>query len=346
MSNGCVKITSVSKGGENVSKDTRSRKWQITINSPIEKGLNHETIKEKIEKFSSVEYWVMSDEIGETGTYHTHLYIALECASKFSTVKKRFDIAHIEMAQGTSQQNRDYIFKEGKWSKDKKKETNLKDTHEENGIMPIERPGTRNDLNDLYDMIKQGMTNYDILEQEPKYMLSVDKIERCRQIIRENNYKNTFRELETLYIHGETGTGKTRSVMEKYGYENCYRITDYKNPFDSYKGQDVIIFEEFRSSIPITDMLNYLDGYPLELPCRYSNKIACYTKIYLISNLKIYQQYINIQEEYQETWQAFLRRIKEIKEYPSRGQEGQISHKDCNLKNECIQGILVEGVNW
>ncbi len=32
------------------------------------------------------------------------------------------------------------------------------------------------------------------------------------------------------------------------------------------KGQDVIVFEEFRSSLKIQDMLNYLDGYPCELP--------------------------------------------------------------------------------
>ena len=80
--------------------------------------------------------------------------------------------------------------------------------------------------------------------------------------------------------------------MEKYGYQNVYRVTDYDHPFDSYKGQDVIVFEEFRSSLKIQDMLNYLDGYPCELPCRYNNKLACFTKVYIITNISFNQQYI------------------------------------------------------
>ena len=88
-----------------------------------------------------------------------------------------------------------------------------------------------------------------------------------------------------------------------------YRVTDYDHPFDSYKGQDVIVFEEFRSSLKIQDMLNYLDGYPCELPCRYNNKLACFTKVYIITNISFNQQYINIQAESKETWTAFCRRI-------------------------------------
>ena len=46
----------------------------------------------------------------------------------------------------------EYVFKTGKWLKDKKHETNLPNTHEEYGEVPVERKGTRNDLSDLYEM--------------------------------------------------------------------------------------------------------------------------------------------------------------------------------------------------
>lgn len=107
--------------------------------------------------------------------------------------------------------------------------------------------------------------------------------------------------------------------MEKYGYSNCYRVTDYQHPFDSYNGQDIVIFEEFRSSLKIQDMLNYLDGYPLDLPCRYNNKIACFTKVYIISNISLNDQYYDIQRNYEETWKAFLRRIHEVQVFSSTG---------------------------
>ena len=302
-----------------MENDTRSRKWQVTINNPINKGYTHLKIREKLGEIKSVIYWCLSDEVGEQGTYHTHIYLACSCAVRFSTIKNKFDGSHFEMVNGTSQQNKDYVFKEGKWEKDKKKETNLVETHEEYGQLPVERQGARNDLADLYDMIKQGMPNDEIIKINPQYLFNIDKIERARQTIKEAENRKIFRTLEVTYISGKTGTGKTRGVMEQYGYENVYRITDYEHPFDGYKNQNVIIFEEFRSSLKIQDMLNYLDGYPLELPCRYANKIACYKTVYIITNIGIDEQFKSIQEEYKETWSAFIRRINKIKEYSVTG---------------------------
>ena len=90
-----------------------------------------------------------------------------------------------------------------------------------------------------------------------------------------------------VYISGATGTGKTRGVLEKNGYANVYRVTDYLHPFDSYNGQPVIAFDEFRSSLRIKEMLLFCDIYPIELPSRYTNKYACYNKVYIISNWEL-----------------------------------------------------------
>lgn len=102
--------------------------------------------------------------------------------------------------------------------------------------------------------------------------------------------------------------------MEKYGYENVFRAINYKHPFDGYKGQDVILFDEFRSSLMIDDMLKYLDGYPVMLPCRYSDKVACFTKVYIVSNIPFEKQYPNVQINEPETFAAFKRRFTSISE--------------------------------
>lgn len=298
-----------------MEKDSRSRKWQLTINNPVEKGFTHEFIKSLLSEMSNIIYWCMADEVGEEGTYHTHIYLHGKDAVRFSTLKNRFKEAHMEMARGTASQNMAYVSKTGKWEHDLKSETRVDGTFEEFGEMPVERQGKRNDLDDLYAMIKQGLNDYEILEQDPSYMLHMDKIERTRQTILQECYKNEWRELEVTYIYGDTGSGKTRGVMEKYGYSNVFRVTDYLHPFDNYKAQDVVVFEEFRSGFRVSDMLNYLDGYPLELPCRYANKYACYTKVYIISNLPLSQQYQQLQMESYESYRAFLRRIGSIWHY-------------------------------
>lgn len=314
-----------------MENDVRSRKWLVTINNPVEKGMEHNAIKAQLQLFKNCVYWCMSDEIGKDGgTYHTHIFICCSGAVRFSTLKKRFNGAHFDVCKGTAIDNKNYVFKEGKWFNTEKEDTRVDGTQEEWGDCPVERQGQRNDISDLYAMIKEGLTNYEIIESNPQYMLNLDKIERARQTVLEERFKNEWRDLTVTYIYGTTGAGKTRSVMDKYGYSNVFRVTDYEHPFDGYKGQDVIAFEEFRSSLRIDDMLKYLDGYPVEIPCRYANKIACFTKVYIISNIALTEQYPNVQKEQTETWNALLRRIDKVR---------------IHIKDKVHEGTIEEYIN-
>lgn len=296
-----------------VNNNKQSRKWLVTINNPIEKGFTHEKIIEVLEQFKGCVYYCMSDEIGlEEETFHTHIFFVCAGGVRFSTVKNRFPPAHIDYPNGTNQQNVDYVFKQGKWLDDKKSDTNLPDTHIEWGELPIERQGRRSDLDDLYDMINSGMSTSEILDIDSQFVLQIDKIERARSLYLHNKFKTTRRDLSVTYIYGPTGTGKTRSVMDYYGYDNVYRVTDYHHPFDTYDCEDVIVFEEFRSSISLGNMLNYLDIYPVKLPARYAPKQACYTKVYIISNQSLEEQYPELQRQYKMDYDAFLRRINYV----------------------------------
>ncbi len=161
-------------------------------------------------------------------------------------------------------------------------------------------------------MVREGKNNAEILEAIPAAYSKLNYIEQARQTLLEARYKDSPRDVHVTYLWGDTGTGKTRGVMEKYGYSNVYQVTDYAHPFDNYKGQKVIIFEEFRSSLKIEDMLKYLDIYPLQLPCRYANKVACYTEVYILTNIPLDKQYTHVQQDSPKTWAAFQRRIHEV----------------------------------
>lgn len=294
----------------------QGRKWQLTINNPETYNMYPEALKQKLFLFTSLTYFCFAYEIGlGTQTKHVHIYFATEAPIRFNTIKKRFPFAHIERTVGTSQENRDYIRKEGKWLNDPKRDTSLPNTFFEWGEMPTERQGERSDLALLYEFVKDGLTDYQILERCPMFMLRLSDINRTRLTVRQEQYKDTFRNMNVIYIFGPTGTGKTRTVMEKDGYEAVYRVTDYEHPFDGYNGQETLVLDEFRGQLKISEMLNYLDGYPLELRCRYSNKVACFNTVYIISNIDLNAQYTNVQQYEPETWKAFLRRIHKIIEY-------------------------------
>ena len=298
-------------------KDPQGRKWLLTINNPADKGLDHKAIQEGLRQFLSLAYYCIGDEEGEA--YHTHVFFALEHPMRFSTIKHRFSEAHIDRAAGTAAECRDYILKAGKWANSDKAETSIPGTFEEWGELPIERQGERTDLALLYQLVKDGLSNYQIMEENPDYMLSLEKIERARQAVKEQQYRDIFRQLTTTYIWGATGVGKTRGVMETYGYSGVYRVTDYAHPFDGYAGEDVLLLDEYNSNFKVRDLLNYLDGYPLTLPARYSNRVACYTSVYIISNLPLIRQYPDVQVESPATFAALLRRIHKILEYRQDG---------------------------
>ena len=300
-----------------MARSSASRKYQLTINNPDEHDFSHDRIKNIISELSGCVYWCLCDEIGgDTGTYHTHVYMAFQNAKEFSAIHKRFYGAHIEIARGTHRENRDYIRKEGKWRDDVKHETNLADTFEESGELPVDTSHVKQS-EAILEMVENGASNAEILRAYPSAMNHLPRIEQARQTLLSEKYRNEFRELKVVYIHGAAGVGKTRYVMEKYGYENVYRVTNYEHPFDGYACQDVLLLDEFRSSIQFNTMLNVLDGYPFELPCRYANKQACYTKVYIISNIPLEQQYPNIQIDEPRSFEALKRRIhKQVEMLP------------------------------
>lgn len=298
-----------------------SRKFTLTINNPKDHGFDHARIRSILSDFPGLEYWCMCDETGEQGTYHTHIYMAFRNSVMFDTVRSKFYGAHIEPAKGKHRENRDYIRKEGKWLDDAKHETNHPETFEEWGELPPDKSKGETQAERIMQLVKDGKTNAEILEELPTAYNRLNYIEQARQTILEAKFKDDFRKLSVTYIWGETGAGKTRSVMELYGYPNVYRVMDYAHPFDNYKGQDVILFDEFRSQLPLSAMLGYLEGYPTELPCRYANKVACFTKVFLVSNIPLEHQYPNVQQNEPESWKAFNRRIHEVRTMTKQFEE-------------------------
>lgn len=146
-------------------------------------------------------------------------------------------------------------------------------------------------------MIVDGMSNSEIMAANPELAIHISRMDKIRQDILDDRYRTTWRDLTVTYIFGATETDKTRGVMEEHGYGNVYRVTDYAHPFNCYASEPVLCFDEFRSSLIVGDMLNFLDGYPISLPARYANRVACYETVYIISNIDLSKQYLNVQTE-------------------------------------------------
>ena len=302
--------------------NSQSRKWLMVINNPQECGFDHSRICELLMKFFP-DYFCMADEIAKTGTFHTHVFLYSHSPIRFNTLKNRFPIAHIEKAYGSAKENRDYILKEGKWELDEKAKTKVEGSFYEHGEVPKEKEEKNPRMSKLIEDIREGKQAVEIIDESPEFAFRVRDLEVLREALLSEKFRNENRKVFVSYLYGASGTGKTRSIFENHAARDICRITNYRQgkgiSFDGYNGQDVLVFEEFNSQMPIEEMLNYLDIYPLALPARYTDRTACYTKIYITSNQPLWEQYQDIQEYRPETWKAFLRRIHRIAEYHAGG---------------------------
>jgi hypothetical protein len=294
----------------------------------MQAGLDHEAIKEILAKFAP-QYYCISDEIATTGTYHTHIFVLSDSPIRFSTMKSRFPIAHIEKAFGSAQENRNYILKEGKWADTDKAETAVPGTFEEWGYLPSEREEKAPMMAQLIQDVKEGKSTTEIIADNPKLAFRIKDIDLLRQTFLADKYSKEMRQIEVTYLYGATGVGKTYGIFQQFPAEEIRRITNYHGNkgvnFDAYHCQSVLVFEEFSSQISIEDMLCYLDVYPLMLPARYNDKVACYSKVFFTSNISLAQQYQWEQKRRPETWRAFNRRIHNVIEFLPDGTT--IKHK-------------------
>ena len=309
----------------------QSRKWLLTLENRLEHGFDRERILQQLSLFS-LDYFCLCDEIGgKTGTFHTHIFLYSHSPTRFTTVQRRFPSAHIQKADGSAKDNRDYITKTGKWENTDKAETSVTGSFYEQGELPTLEQEKSPSMYQLLQRVKEGCSTIDIIEETPNLALRTRDIETLQQVYLAQRYRSEFRELQVHYIYGDTGAGKTYGIYQKHDPKDICRITDYGGRngvrFDAYNGHSVLVFEEFHSQIPIGSMLNYLDKYPLTLPARYSDKVACYTTVYITSNIPLEQQYQDIQRNKLETWRAFLRRIDTVTECRRDGVTTEVLHE-------------------
>lgn len=254
---------------------------------------------------------IIAEETGDEGkSPHLQGYLEFKNAKTWSATMKwlggRDNVSDLAMRKGTAYEAWLYCRKEGNILIEKGGLPDEEYTAKEGTWVKIQR------------MVRDGASWLEICDEFPNVAIHMGSaIQRYK--VELDLQSADWRNVHVTYVSGKTGAGKTKAICQAYGYPNVYRVTDYQNPFDSYNGQDVIVFEEFRMGrkpkIAFPQMLNYMDGHPIVLPCRYSNRLLQATRIFLVSNWKLEDQYPWIQEDYPEDWNAFLRRLQ----HPRRG---------------------------
>ena len=117
---------------------------------------------------------------------------------------------------------------------------------------------------------------------------SLNRLRAIEEAAQKEHWSRTERNVKATYFWGAPRTGKTYWLTHtRYKFGEFYAVTDWKNPWDSYEGQSVLILDEYDAQANFHTLCQILEGYPLELPARYANKWAAWDEVWIVSNISL-----------------------------------------------------------
>ena len=307
-----------------------------------------------------IDYFCFQYEKGEKrGLLHLQGFMRYKKEMDMKQVHRFFPTIHLDPSYGTNHECRDYCMKS---------QTAIEsDEHGEYGFYEygnFVEIRQRTDLNGLIDDIIANLPYEEMLRKYPHQMINMgDKIEKTRQNILRDRFKNTERQIHVMYLYGAEGTGKTTFVNRVLGrqFMEVFKVSNYKHSgkFDNYASQDIILFDEWQGQIEITEMNDMLNGQPYNLPCRFNDRVACFTTVVFASNYPIEQAYKGeLDKGKYPSYKGFLRRVNEIIYMPKQNhyvwEKGQPSEQvlaklteqnaTVTIKEQPIEQTTIKGV--
>lgn len=289
-------------------------------------------------ELENIEYICYQEECcPSTGKLHIQGYLEYKTSTTMNKIKKVLgdNTIHLEIRKGKKNQARDYCLKDESKTKPFVELGNVKSITEC-------KQGKRNDIGDIYNMIKNNCSEDDIKEYDfAAYCKYYKCFKSCINDVK-NKLSGTFNNIEVNVLIGNAGLGKTSYIYDKHGAENCYALQKGNNDnlwFDGYHGQDVLIIDDFYGNIKYGTMLNLIDGYKMKLEIKGGVTYSDWKYIYITSNQspdKWYKQGLT---------SALKRRINNVYEFIDIGLIKKINKKyDVNkvIRNEPIVWKIID----
>lgn len=254
----------------------QARSWLVTQPADGEHGMSHEGLLEALES-AHLSAVGQLEKGGKTGYLHWQLLIERESGApiRFSRLRAIFPHGHYEPRRGTLVQAIGYVTKP--------------DTracpHVSISRGEIRRDqGKRTDLDEFYDAITSGQTVAEVIADNPRACRYARSLEALQDALMttSDKAKKMRPDLLVYWIYGAPGVGKTYAVTS---LGDIFRVSDYRrDPFGRYQGEDTLVLDEYSGQLDYELFLQLTDIYPLELPCRYRNKIAAFSRLFVLSN--------------------------------------------------------------
>lgn len=282
--------------------------WLLTINNPQDHGisLDQQDILERLKDdiaagkivyiIARMEQSLTTDENGKH-TPHGHIAIRFAAQTRGGTVHKKFPMAALQNCNADTFSVRQYILKDptGKWYKThpEKIGERLPDSEAncwEWGQIPGSRKSKDNQSpktlsEDIMRAIREGKNDADILILYPTIWHRSAELRKIRFAVMSQKYRSVYRDLNCIYIEANLPPKETYKLFAHT--PDTYVVSDYTHPWDSYCAESTVVLTDYTGQFPWFDIRRFLSGNYCTLPARFSDAVACYTTIIIISPLSI-----------------------------------------------------------
>jgi len=211
--------------------------------------------------------WIRGqEEIGEGGFHHWQIFVAFREKKSLQSCKARFTAScHAELSR--SEAAAAYVWKEL---------SAVPDTRFEFGSKPFRR-NSRTDWDMVWECAKSGDVEAIPASVRVQSYGSIRRI-GCDFI------KPVAMERTCSVYWGPTATGKSRRAWDEAGVE-AYPKDPRTKFWDGYQCEKHVVIDEFRGVIDVSNLLRWLDRYPVRVEVKGSARVLCATHIWITSNL-------------------------------------------------------------
>lgn len=300
--------------------DDVSKSWFCVFNNPEEHGYTGspdeilEKLKNEWVSVSPTRTGAWTYCISAKGLHHVHMVLEDTKSMRFSAIKKSYAVGmHFEPTKGSKEQAEDYINKRGKYEE---KGEMIVFTTRHGEIKGFQ--GSRRDIEQIEELILSGFTPSQIFETNFQF-LRYEKLIRNAFWEKKKKDASFFRDVKVYWHFGESGTGKSYSAIglaDKYGRDKLYMTKDYDTGFlDTYEAEPILFLDEFRDQLRYSTLLSLLDGYTVQIHCRYKNVLMLWNEVHVSSvqtPLEVYQNLVPYLKRETDTFEQLSRRINYI----------------------------------
>lgn len=134
--------------------------------------------------------------------------------------------------------------------------------------------GRRSDLDNVKSIIKTGGKMKDVIDKSSNYQ----SLKMGEFLLKYLEKPRPIAPIKVLWLYGDSGTGKTKYVYDKFGTE-VFRPVNEKW-WEGYDGEKVVLLDDFRPDFcSFVRLLQFTDIYPFKVECKGGSRHVQYDTI-------------------------------------------------------------------